>query len=166
MKVRRAGLDDIVIIQQLAHKTWPEAYSHIIAPQQIAYMLEQLYSLPALEHQIQNQLHRFFLLLRDDGPMGFASFSVNTSTTTKTAKLHKLYVLPQQQQQGAGRFLLTHIYKEVTHSGAGILELNVNRYNKNALQFYTKQGFTIIKEEDIAIGKGFFMNDFVMQKTF
>lgn len=164
MKVRRAGLDDIVIIQQLAHKTWPEAYSHIIAPQQIAYMLEQLYSLPALEHQIQNQLHRFFLLLRDDGPMGFASFSVNTST--KTAKLHKLYVLPKQQQQGAGRFLLTHIYKEVTHSGAGILELNVNRYNKNALQFYTKQGFTIIKEEDIAIGKGFFMNDFVMQKTF
>ena len=61
---------------------------------------------------------------------------------------------------------MTHIYKEVTHSGAGILELNVNRYNKNALQFYTKQGFAIIKEEDIAIGKGFFMNDFVMQKAF
>jgi hypothetical protein len=40
---------------------------------------------------------------------------------------------------------------------------NVNRYN-NALAFYQKLGYEILKEEDIDIGEGFFMNDFVMLK--
>jgi ribosomal protein S18 acetylase RimI-like enzyme len=38
----------------------------------------------------------------------------------------------------------------------------VNRENK-AIGFYNKLGFTIIAEEDIPIGNGFFMNDYVMQ---
>ena len=41
--------------------------------------------------------------------------------------------------------------------------LNVNRRNK-AKQFYEHLGFTIISEEDIDIGQGYFMNDYVMEK--
>jgi hypothetical protein len=44
------------------------------------------------------------------------------------------------------------------------LRLNVNRYNK-AKFFYEKLGFKIIGSEDVDIGNGFYMNDFVMQKN-
>jgi ribosomal protein S18 acetylase RimI-like enzyme len=40
--------------------------------------------------------------------------------------------------------------------------VNVNRHNK-ALHFYEKYGFKIIREEDIDIGEGYFMNDYVME---
>jgi ribosomal protein S18 acetylase RimI-like enzyme len=40
----------------------------------------------------------------------------------------------------------------------------VNRHNR-ALHFYEKQGFKIIREEDIDIGSGYFMNDYVMELT-
>jgi len=38
----------------------------------------------------------------------------------------------------------------------------VNRQN-NAKNFYEKLGFVVIKEEDIDIGNGYFMNDYVME---
>ena len=43
------------------------------------------------------------------------------------------------------------------------LLLNVNRHNK-AISFYKKYGFDIIAEEDIDIGNGYYMNDYVMEK--
>ena len=43
------------------------------------------------------------------------------------------------------------------------LHLNVNKFN-DAVQFYERAGFVTIKEEDIDIGQGYFMNDYVMVK--
>jgi ribosomal protein S18 acetylase RimI-like enzyme len=51
---------------------------------------------------------------------------------------------------------------EISLKGLTYLELNVNRQN-TAIGFYKKLGFKIIAEEDIPIGNGFFMNDYVMQ---
>jgi ribosomal protein S18 acetylase RimI-like enzyme len=47
--------------------------------------------------------------------------------------------------------------------GATTLQLNVNR-NNPAKIFYEKLGFAVLNEEDIDIGNGYFMNDYVMQK--
>ncbi|WP_338410828.1 hypothetical protein [uncultured Flavobacterium sp.] len=44
-----------------------------------------------------------------------------------------------------------------------MLYLNVNRFNK-AQYFYKKAGFKIAYQEDIEIGKGYLMQDFVMEK--
>ena len=69
---------------------------------------------------------------------------------------------PSQQSNGVGKSLLNFILSEIKSSQSRKLILNVNRHN-SAVQFYLKQGFAILKEEDIAIGNGFFMNDFVME---
>ena len=44
-----------------------------------------------------------------------------------------------------------------------VLFLNVNRFNK-AQYFYKKLGFEVAYEEDIEIGNGYLMEDFVMEK--
>ena len=61
--------------------------------------------------------------------------------------------------------MLDHIVSAVKQKDASSLQLNVNRKNK-ALHFYEKQGFKIIREEDIDIGSGYFMNDYVLEKCF
>ena len=70
----------------------------------------------------------------------------------------KLYIDPGQQGKGIGKILLDHVLTDIKPKGAGNLELNVNRHNK-ARQFYEKIGFVITK---VDIGKGYFMNDYVM----
>ena len=52
----------------------------------------------------------------------------------------------------------------VLEAGKITLDLNVNRHN-NAKSFYEKMGFAAVYQEDIEIGKGYEMNDYVMRKV-
>ena len=59
--------------------------------------------------------------------------------------------------------LLDRIVRDVKQRGASKLILNVNRHNR-AIAFYERYGFKITGQEDIAIGEGYFMNDYIMEK--
>jgi ribosomal protein S18 acetylase RimI-like enzyme len=72
-------------------------------------------------------------------------------------------VLSSQQGKGTGKFMIEEIMKMISEKNASALRLNVNRYNK-AKSFYEKLGFEVIGSEDINIGGGFYMNDYVMEK--
>jgi len=161
ISIKKAGVEDIFIIQSLAEITWPVAYGNILPQQQLRYMLDLFYSKPALEEQMLQKGHRFVIAFDNDEPAGFAAYSPKYTNDTSTWRLHKLYVDPNQQGKGTGKQLLDHIAAAIKPQGAAILELNVNRQNK-AIDFYTRYGFKITSEEDIAIGNGYFMNDYVM----
>ena len=157
--IRPASFNDIETIQEIAGKTWPATYEPLLGKKQVEYMLGLLYSKPALEEQMKNK-HYFFLAIENFAPIGFASFSC---IEEGVYKLQKLYVLPGVQKTGAGKKLLNTVETVAKSMGGNKLQLNVNRKNK-ALTFYEKMNFTIIKEEDIDIGQGYFMNDYVMEK--
>ncbi len=161
-QISYAGEDDVEIIRKLAHAIWPVAYGEILSPQQLAYMLHLIYSEGALLNQIKEKEHQFLLVKENNIALGFASYSPKVKNEKEVFRLHKLYVLPSQQGKGTGKFLLEFIVNEIRKQSADILELNVNRNNK-ALHFYKKMGFTISRDEDIDIGEGYFMNDFVME---
>lgn len=160
ISIKGATQADLPTIHELAQKIWPVAYSGILSPEQLEYMLDLIYSLTSLHHQLVDLKHNFLIVLDKNNPVGFASFSQKEANST-TYRLHKIYVLPQQQGSGTGKLLLAHVINSIKSSGGTSLELNVNRRNK-ARHFYEKSGFKIIGEEDIDIGKGYFMNDFVM----
>ncbi len=159
---KEAGIKDIPLIRELTYAVWPQTYAEILTPEQTAYMLNMMYSEASLQHQINTQLHRFIIAFSDDNAVGFASWS--PAPGEKIYRLHKIYVLQNQQGKGIGKKLIAHIIAAIRPKGAAILELNVNRNNK-ARDFYIRQGFRVAREEDIAIGNGYFMNDYVMQKS-
>lgn len=159
LQIRPASFNDIPYIQDIAFKTWPVAYGTILSAEQLEYMLQMIYSTPALEKQVQENQH-FFLALQNFEPVGFAAFS---EIDTTIHKLHKLYVLPGIQKMGAGKKLLQTVEETAKGMGATRLQLNVNRSN-NALAFYKANGFVIIEEKDIDIGCDFYMNDYIMEK--
>ena len=159
-QIRTATHKDIPTIQQLAHQIWPRAYGDILSKEQLDYMLEQIYSEDALAHQINELKHQFILAIDDKMPIGYASYAVHDNNSN-IYHLHKIYVLPQEQGKSLGKDLLNFVIQKVQKEGGRELQLNVNRYNK-AVHFYQKQGFTIISKEDIDIGNGYFMNDYVM----
>ena len=163
IEIKPAKTEDLVIIHQLAHETWPSAYLKILGQEQLDYMLDKIYSLPSLQNQATVLHHQFIILFENGLPAGFASYSPHTDSSVY--HLNKIYVLPSCQGKNLGKELLNHVIMQVKKTGAASLQLNVNRYNK-ALHFYEKQGFNIIREEDIDIGSGYFMNDYVMELKF
>lgn len=162
MQIIQASKDQLLIVQDLAYKIWPEAYAEILSDAQLDYMLENFYSISSLENQFENG--HVFLLAEEDGHyLGFASYEVNCKTIGRT-KLHKIYVLPNTQGKGVGKLLLKEVEHRAKKAENSILFLNVNKYNK-AQNFYNNQGFSIILEEVIQIGKGYVMDDYVMEKV-
>ena len=157
MLIRKATVNDISIIHELAHKTWPLTYGEILSSDQMKYMLELIYSESSLQKQFDEQ-HHFLIVEEDKNAIAFADYSVLKDAIYK---LNKIYVLPDQQGKSIGKSLINHVIDLVKQKGATSLLLNVNRNNK-AKQFYEHLGFKVISEEDIDIGEGYFMNDFIM----
>ncbi|HEY4151250.1 MAG TPA: GNAT family N-acetyltransferase [Chitinophagaceae bacterium] len=158
--IRQADLDDINTIGFLAQQIWPQAYGGILSREQLEYMLRLIYSPVALTKQMLKQHHSFLVAELDEEPVGFASFS--KIEDPGVYKLHKLYVRTDIQGKGLGKALVNAVLEEIRPLRAGALHLNVNRHNK-AKSFYEKFGFRVIGEEDIDIGSGYFMNDYVME---
>ena len=158
--IRKATVEDISLIRELCFKVWPQTYTTILSQAKIDYMLEYMYSADSLKKQMNNG-SQFIFVYEDEEPVGFAAYFEKASTIFK---LDKIYILPSQQGKGTGRFVIDYILDEIRQKGATSLQLQVQRENK-ARNFYEKLGFAIIDEKDFDIGNGFFMNDYVMQKT-
>lgn len=158
--IRRAEIADMPAVRGLAYEIWPSAYGKFLSKAQLDYMLGKMYSLTSLEHQFNVLKHSFIIVSADEIPVGFASYSRHEHDAGY--HLNKIYLLNDQRGKNLGKKMLNYIIAEIKKTDAKTLQLNVNRYN-SAIHFYEKQGFEIIREEDIDIGEGFFMNDYVME---
>jgi len=159
--IRKASLEDVGTIQQLAYEIWPVTYGHLMSADRLQYMLQLIYSPDALQNQMQESEHIFLLAEMGSMPVGFASYAATPEAGVY--KLHKIYVSTVIQGKGIGKMLLQEVLESVKKLHATALILNVKRDNP-AKFFYEKLGFVITREEDIDIGQGYFMNDYVMEK--
>lgn len=158
---KNATNGDIEIIRRIAFAVWPVAYEKILSKEQLDYMLDKMYSTKSLsENMTENE---FVLAVGEGEVIGFASFGPHADNKN-VYHLNKIYILPSQQNKNCGRLMIDHVIETIKSRGATSLQLNVNRQNP-AQHFYKKLEFSVIKKEDIDIGSGFFMNDFVMEKN-
>lgn len=158
--LRKAREQDLPVIADIAERTWPVTYGGIISSEQLRYMLDRMYSHVELLSQLEKG-HTFLILSNDMVDIGFAGFSVDENEGN-VYKLHKLYVIPDAQGGGFGKFLINEVVDQVRKAGGAYLQLNVNRANK-AKDFYERMGFMVKETVDIDIGNGFYMNDYVME---
>ncbi|GAA4774809.1 MULTISPECIES: GNAT family N-acetyltransferase [Flavobacterium] len=161
MQIIQSTKQQLKTVQELAYKIWPHTYGQILSKEQLEYMLSNFYSIESLENQFENG--HVFLFVENDGQyLGFAAYETDCKEKGKT-KLHKIYVMPNTQGKGIGKFLLNEVEKRTKNAENKYLFLNVNKYN-NAINFYKKQGFVKIADEIIDIGQGYVMDDYVMEK--
>jgi GNAT superfamily N-acetyltransferase len=157
--IRKASTSDIELINQLAHEIWWDTYKTVIPDEQITFMLSKMYSLVALEEQMNKDI-TFLILAYEGVDEGFAAYAKHD--IDKSYKLEKLYLSKTQHGKGLGRFLISRVEENVKFLGASFLYLNVNR-NNNAFSFYQKVGYEVIETVDIPYFD-FILNDYVMRK--
>jgi ribosomal protein S18 acetylase RimI-like enzyme len=159
LSIKNASVADIPLIRELTMQVWPQTYTPILGNEQVDYMLGLFYTPASLEKQMGGSGHQFIICYSDGLPVAFASWA---EVEEHIFKLHKIYVIPGQQGKSVGRTILDHIVREIKLKGGKTLLLNVNKYNFSAKAFYEKTGFKHVKDEDIDIGGGYFMNDHVL----
>ncbi len=160
-KISHATVTDIPLIRELTFRVWPQTYASILPQDQIDYMLEMMYSESSLKKQITEEGCKFIIVFEDGNPVGFASYN---EEEPQRWKLNKIYVLQNQQGKGTGKYVINYIIEEIKKQNAASLFLQVNQDN-NAKTFYEKLGFNEVDFINLDIGKGYFMNDYVMEKN-
>ena len=167
MKMSVCNREQLSIIRDLAYTIWPSTYEDILSNAQLEYMLDSFYSIANLEKQMDNG-QVFELLFEDTTNIGFVAYELNCNfdnLSQPLTKIHKIYLLPETQGKGFGKFMIDEIVKIAKSNNQKGVFLNVNKYNK-AKFFYEKLGFVISKEEVIDIGNGYVMDDYVMEYLF
>lgn len=155
----KAEAADLNIIHTLANHIWNAHYVPIIGKNQVDYMLGTMYSHQRLLQQFHEKEQVFYLIYHEHEAIGFLTISTKHHSE---AFIHKLYIHQNQSNQGIG----TTVLQQLVHLlNPKRLTLRVNRKNYKAINFYFKNGFKIGAVEDIDIGNGYFMNDFVMVKA-
>lgn len=160
MIIRKITSSEAGIIHDLAHEIWPSTFSEILSKDQISYMLNWMYNEETLQQQMEEG-HQFFVAEENGLAIGFLGVQSRYPDEHST-KIHKLYVLPEIQGRGIGKELINVAVNVAKENGSDRLVLNVNRFNK-AVSFYQRIGFTILFEENIDIGNGYLMEDYVME---
>lgn len=164
LSLSEATFTDFKTIQDIATKTWPVAYGSILSKEQIHYMLDLFYSEKTLLENLNQKGHHFLLVEEAGICLGFVSYE-HRYLNQEVTRLHKIYLLPEAQGKGAGKFLLDATENLARQNHSVAISLNVNKFN-TALSFYKKMGFEIVGEEDIELGYGGYkMEDYKMEKA-
>ncbi|MEM7180616.1 MAG: GNAT family N-acetyltransferase [Spirochaetota bacterium] len=157
---RRAKAQDTSLLQQMAREIWYDSYTEMISERQIEYMLQTMYSEESILFFMQDNYYTF-LVYQEQEPLAY--YSIEKRMPKQLLYIHRLYIRQQYQKKGFGRQILQKILGQSLDWQLKVIELNVNRNNSQALTTYKRFGFQIIQELDTAIGKDFFMNDYLMR---
>ncbi len=165
MKLIKATIENIPLIQDLAKRSWENAYAEILSQEQMKYMLENMYSEIEISAHLKNPNYHYYLIFDEktndyDGFLGFENHYEENTT-----KLHRIYLVPESKGKGLGKKTLEFLNEKVKEVGDNRIILNVNKYNL-AQKFYVSQGYKVYDEGVFDIGNGFVMDDFLMEKIF
>lgn len=162
ISIRKASTEDIALIRALAEVVFPATYTPLLPAGQVPFMMEWMYSEESLERQMAEG-HTYYIAYADHKPCGYLSVERQGE---QLFHLQKIYVLPDHQGQGVGERLFQQAITHVREVGTlpATMELNVNRENR-AVGFYLKMGMHHARTVDVAIGDGYYMNDYIMALT-
>ena len=153
---------DIGELVELARGIWYRHYPGIISIEQIEYMLQQRYHPDLIRAQLASGRAWWDKLVANSAMVAFSSCEL--SDHAGEMKLDKIYVRYDLRGQGLGSRLIRNAEARAHAAGCTRLTLQVNKNNHSAIEAYRRNGFVVALSAKFDIGKGFYMDDYVMAK--
>src|SRR5438132_14340309 len=160
LQIRRATLEDLPAISELAGRIWRPHSPTIRTGAQVEYMLHWMYDVDQLRRDLAAGVV-YELVGEGERALGFCGYE---QLSSGQLKLHKLYVEVSEHGRGIGSMVLRYVEEEARRRGLSRVRLAVNRFNEKAIRAYRRNGFAIREELNTDIGGGFVGDEFHMEK--
>ena len=146
MVVREAEAGDAAAIAAIGSVAFPKTYEGFVPEEVIRSVVEQTYSIPALERCIgacaaASDAH-FLVAERGHDVIGYLHFD----SAGPEPELHRIYVDPEATGGGIGQALLDELHRRLPEGASYILMVMAT--NEQAIRFYARNGFTVAREVD------------------
>lgn len=166
--VRRATIDDVWAVHEIARESWHAAYDDVLGPETVDEVVDDWYAIGDLESTITDISGRedaaFLVAERAPGqpsatgadpgsePRGFAH-AVPWPEDTTVVFLARLYVRPDDWNEGIGTALLERLEADFS-TAVDRIRLAVLAANQVGISFYESRGFDRVAtpSSDLAAG--------------
>ena len=158
---RKAELEDTPLIEELAQEIFRATYKDMLQKGQIDFMMEWMYSQESLQRQIGQEGHIYHIVYYAGVPVGYVSVQQQGE---RLWHLQKIYLREGLQGKSVGKKMFEKAVEYIRGHSAlpATMELNVNRDNVKAWQFYEHMGMHKASQGDFSIGCGYYMTDYIM----
>jgi diamine N-acetyltransferase len=151
-------------VAMLADEIWTEYYTPIIGREQVRYMFDKFQSADSIARQIAEERYRYYLLYqRDETPIGY--MAAVDQPSEQALFLSKIYFKKETRGRGYGGESLRFLEGLARQNQRTKISLTVNKYNLSSIAAYEKMGFKKVRAVVADIGGGFFMDDYVLEKS-
>lgn len=151
--------EDIRILAYLAEQIWHEYFIDIISKAQIDYMLAKFQSYEAIHKAINKESYTYFLAYEGDVPIGYCGVKPDNERLF----LSKLYLHKNSRGNGYASILMKNVIEFAKMLHLNAIYLTCNKYNSHSIDVYERKGFSKIGAVQTDIGRGFIMDDYIMQ---
>ena len=153
--------DEIKRNAEIAKAIWNEYFSSILSKEQIEYMVEMFQSERAMKEQMKKKGYQYYGMFLGEVQIGY--FAIQNGE--ESMFLSKLYLKKEYRKKGYSSVAFEYMINMCREKGLRKIWLTVNRHNDGSIAVYKKKGFVIVREEAADIGKGFVMDDYIMEKN-
>ena len=151
--------DQIETLADIAREVWHEHYDPLIGSAQVDYMLDQFQSVKAIEKQLGDDNYLYKLAVLDGIAIGYYAIQPQPPRMF----LSKIYLLKAYRGNGFARLMIDDVIEQ--SQGASHLYLTVNKGNVDSIAVYKNLGFEIVDMVKTDIGNGFYMDDYIMERS-
>ena len=145
ISIRKASVNDAVLISVLASTTFYEAYFEQDESSNLAGYIHESFDLATVRAEIADPQSTFFLIFFEGKAVGYARLIDGSTTEGVTAgrviELKRIYILERVWGTGIGETLLMHCVETARNRGFATIWLGVWEENQRAQKFYAKYGF-------------------------
>lgn len=161
IKIFKAKVEEVTEIKKLLYKTWISVYSGLYSQEAIDKITSEWHSIKLLKNQILDP-KKLFLVAKDGNKIIGMCNTASVSDKENEINIQRLHIDPDYQRQGIGTSLINKIID--TFPKVSKIDLEVEKQNKQAISFYKKNGYKIVREKVFEV-QNVQMPCFIMEKT-
>ena len=135
ISIRKAQAEDLSAIQTVARRTIDQCYRPFLGDESVDWYINSGESDKELAHQLEN----CDVLLKGDVIAAFAIYFEDL--------IHLMMVDVDIHRTGLGSILLNHAEQQLRSQGLETLHLETFEGNQQAINFYLKNGWTVVKKQ-------------------
>ncbi len=156
LDIRIAKPADVERLADLARRTFQAAFGDFNTEANMACYLEKAFNTAQVLSELEDNASTFIWAEQTGIPAGYAKLRRGTIrgcvTGPKPVELERMYAETERIGAGVGKTLLHTAIKIAQAEGYQSLWLGVWEFNERAIEFYHRQGFVDVGEQDFMLG--------------
>lgn len=166
IRIRKASIADLEIIQEISIKTFVETFAAANTPENLENYIQENFNAARVASEINNSESIFYLATLGKNTLGYLKINFGNAQTENHSpngmEIQRIYVLKAFHGKKIGQLFLNHAVKIGQQSGVDSIWLGVWEENHKAIEFYNKNDFIEFDKHTFTLG-GDVQTDLLME---